>query len=81
MPFKRLTCSQCSSQACGSARSLSFLLCSMGGASSSKESPADEAIRTVKGVSNFVSYVGGIFFRQDAPPTQEVLSYVVIMMV
>ena len=53
----------------------------MGGASSSKESPADEAIRTVKGVSNFVSYVGGIFFRQDAPPTQEVLSYVVIMMV
>ena len=63
VPFKRLTCSQCSSQACGSARSLSFLLCSMGGASSSKESPADEAIRTVKGVSNFVSYVGGNFFQ------------------
>ena len=55
VPFKRLTCSQCSSQACGSARSLSFLLCSMGGASSSKESPADEAIRTVKETS----WIGG----------------------
>ena len=79
VPLKRLTCCQCSSQARGSARSLSFLPCSMGGASGSKESPADEAIRTLKGVSNFVSYVGGTFFRQDAPPTQEVLSYVVMM--
>ena len=79
--FTPLSCCQWSSQACGSARSLSFLSCSMGGASSSKKSPADEAIRTLKEFIFFVSYVGGnVFFRQDAHPgIQEVLSYVVIM--